>query len=260
MWLTLTGGNNFPEGARAQISVWKGEELDGIRQSLTACLEETGWELVDTALPLAIDVLDVNDAKMENPGRVSVKINMEDAQSLKGLILYHQKQDGTWEELSYDLQKATDTERSHVTFAADGFGPFLFVQTRERVALNTEPEINSIPTNVLISDNTAQIEEQKKQGQEPAPQMCLTLTGENDFPEGARAQISVWNEEELDGIRQSLAAYLEEAGLELVDMPLPLEINVLDAGGAKMENPGRVSVKISMEDAQSLKEIGRAHV
>lgn len=117
----------------------------------------------------------------------------------------------------------------------------------------------AVPANVLISDNTAQIEEQEKQGQEPAPQMWLTLTGEKDFPEGARAQISVWNEEELDGIRQSLAAYLEEAGLELVDMPLPLEINVLDAGGAKMENPGRVSVKISMEDAQSLKELSLYH-
>lgn len=121
----LTKESDFILGLSADIKLLKDDvynnTVENLKQSLEA--KNKGYTVsLDTLLALELNVVD-GDGNKKDAGKVSTKI-FTDASVLKDSVLYHQKEDQTWEEIQFE----TAEDASYVTFDAEKLGNFVFAK------------------------------------------------------------------------------------------------------------------------------------
>ena len=121
----LTKESDFDPGSTAEIHLLKDNAYKDLVENLKKSLEakNKGYTVsLDTLLAAEVNVLD-EDGNKKDAGKVSTKI-FTDASVLKDSVLYHQKEDGTWEEIQFK----TAEDASYVTFDAEKLGNFVFAK------------------------------------------------------------------------------------------------------------------------------------
>ena len=121
----LTKESDFDPGSTADIHLLKDNTYKDLVENLKKSLEakNKGYTVsLDTLLAAEVNVLD-EDGNKKDAGKVSTKI-FTDASALKDSVLYHQKEDQTWEEIQFE----TAEDASYVTFDAEKLGNFVFAK------------------------------------------------------------------------------------------------------------------------------------
>ena len=121
----LTKESDFDPGTTADIHLLKDNAYEDVVENLKKSLEEKneGYTInLDTSLATEVNVLDEGGNK-KDAGKVSAKI-FTDASVLKDSVLYHQKEDQTWEEIQFE----TAEDSSYVAFDAEKLGNFVFAK------------------------------------------------------------------------------------------------------------------------------------
>ena len=121
----LTKESDFDPGTTADINLLKDNAYEDVVENLKKSLEEKneGYTInLDTPLATEVNVLDEGGNK-KDAGKVSAKI-FTDASVLKDSVLYHQKEDQTWEEIQFE----TAEDSSYVAFDAEKLGNFVFAK------------------------------------------------------------------------------------------------------------------------------------
>lgn len=121
----LTKESDFDPGSTADIHLLKDNAYKDLVENLKKSLEakNKGYTVgLDTLLAAEVNVLD-DDGNKKDAGKVSAKI-FTDASVLKDSVLYHQKEDQTWEEIQFE----TAEDASYVTFDAEKLGNFVFAK------------------------------------------------------------------------------------------------------------------------------------
>ena len=121
----LTKESDFDPGTTADINLLKDNAYEDVVENLKKSLEEKneGYTInLDTSLATEVNVLDEGGNK-KDAGKVSAKI-FTDASVLKDSVLYHQKEDQTWEEIQFE----TAEDSSYVAFDAEKLGNFVFAK------------------------------------------------------------------------------------------------------------------------------------
>ena len=121
----LTKESDFDPGSTADIHLLKDNAYKDLVENLKKSLEAKNKEYtvsLDTLLAAEVNVLDDGGNK-KDAGKVSTKI-FTDASALKDSVLYHQKEDGTWEEIQFK----TADDSSYVSFDAEKLGNFVFAK------------------------------------------------------------------------------------------------------------------------------------
>ena len=121
----LTKESDFDPGSTADIHLLKDNAYKDLVENLKKSLEakNKGYTVsLDTLLAAEVNVLD-EDGNKKDAGKVSAKI-FTDASALKDSVLYHQKEDQTWEEIQFE----TAEDASYVTFDAEKLGNFVFAK------------------------------------------------------------------------------------------------------------------------------------
>ena len=124
----LTKESDFDPGSTADIHLLKDNAYKDLVENLKKSLEakNKGYTVsLDTLLAAEVNVLD-EDGNKKDAGKVSTKI-FTDASVLKDSVLYHQKEDGTWEEIQFK----TADDSSYVSFDAEKLGNFVFAKVSE---------------------------------------------------------------------------------------------------------------------------------
>ena len=133
----LTKESDFDPGSKADINLLKDDAYNDVVENLKKSLEEQNeGYTVNLDIPLAteVNVLD-EDGNKKDAGKVSAKI-FTDASALKDSVLYHQKEDQTWEEIQFEIAE----DSSYVAFDAEKLGNFVFAEP----AALTDPEISPL--------------------------------------------------------------------------------------------------------------------
>ena len=121
----LTKESDFDSGSTADIHLLKDNAYEDVVENLKKSLEEKneGYTInLDTPLATEVNVLDEGGNK-KDAGKVSAKI-FTDASVLKDSVLYHQKEDQTWEKIQFE----TAEDSSYVAFDAEKLGNFVFAK------------------------------------------------------------------------------------------------------------------------------------
>ena len=121
----LTKESDFDPGSTADIHLLKDNAYKDLVENLKKSLEakNKGYTVsLDTLLAAEVNVLDDGGNK-KDAGKVSAKI-FTDASVLKDSVLYHQKEDGIWEEIQFE----TAEDASYVSFDAEKLGNFVFAK------------------------------------------------------------------------------------------------------------------------------------
>ena len=121
----LTKESDFDPGSTADIHLLKDNAYKDLVENLKKSLEakNKGYTVsLDILLAAEVNVLD-EDGNKKDAGKVSTKI-FTDASVLKDSVLYHQKEDGTWEEIQFK----TADDSSYVSFDAEKLGNFVFAK------------------------------------------------------------------------------------------------------------------------------------
>ncbi|MBR9947959.1 BspA family leucine-rich repeat surface protein [Clostridiaceae bacterium Marseille-Q4145] len=133
----LTKESDFDLGLTAAINLLKDNAYEDVVENLKKSLEEQneGYTVnLDIPLAIEVNVLD-EDGNEKDAGKVSVKI-FTDASVLEDSVLYHQKEDQTWEEIQFEIAE----DSSYVAFDAEKLGNFVFAEP----AALTDPEISPL--------------------------------------------------------------------------------------------------------------------
>lgn len=121
----LTKESDFNPGSTADINLLKDDAYKDVVGNLKKSLEEKndGYTVsLDTSLAAEVNVLD-EDGNKKDAGEVSAKI-FTDASALKDSVLYHQKDDQTWEEIQFKIAE----DSSYIAFDAEKLGNFVFAK------------------------------------------------------------------------------------------------------------------------------------
>ena len=124
----LTKESDFDPGSTAEIHLLKDNAYKDLVENLKKSLEakNKGYTVsLDTLLAAEVNILDDGGNK-KDAGKVSTKI-FTDASALKDSVLYHQKEDQTWEEIQFE----TAEDASYVAFDAEKLGNFVFAKVSE---------------------------------------------------------------------------------------------------------------------------------
>ena len=156
--ITVTGEDNFAEGSSIYISEIQKNELKGYMDDLNTYLEKEMLS-AKAVLPLSIDLFDLNGNTIQPGQEVDVAISLLDAAALKKTMLYHQKEDGTWEKVAYKILETN--EGASIEFNVDSFSPFIFVNeievepTKEEGSDDKNIEPNSESKKEDVNEQTA---------------------------------------------------------------------------------------------------------
>ena len=149
----LTKESDFDPGTTADINLLKDNAYKDLVEKLKKSLEEKneGYTVnLDTPLAAEVNVLDEGGNK-KDAGKVSAKI-FTDASALKDSVLYHQKEDQTWEKIQFDTAK----DSSYVAFDAEELGNFVFAKAdlakKESAALSSDSGISPLADTAAYAD------------------------------------------------------------------------------------------------------------
>ena len=147
----LTKGSDFDPGSTADINLLKDNAYKDLVENLKRSLEEKneGYTVsLDTPLVAEVNVLD-KGGNRKDAGKVSTRI-FTDASALKDSVLYHQKEDQTWEEIQFETAK----DSSYVAFDAEELGNFVFAEAdlAKKERLKTKSSVAADPA-ALSSDS-----------------------------------------------------------------------------------------------------------
>lgn len=118
--------------------------------------KETGSALANKESILMFDlaVKDSNDTEMLLSDDNIVKMTVDDMSFLNGSTLYHQKEDGTWEELECKYSHNDTTNKYEIEFPGKTFGIFSFAKTaQEDLTINND---SSVSNDEQLTDNSTE--------------------------------------------------------------------------------------------------------
>ena len=89
-----------------------------------------------------------------------ISLNMADISAMKGLKLYHQKENGDMEELTFTAGSDENGGQKVEFVSAEGLGSFVFAEISEDLTVNDEPNTTDAPKNdTAVQDSEENIED-----------------------------------------------------------------------------------------------------
>lgn len=125
----LTKESDFDPGSTADIHLLKDNAYKDLVENLKKSLEakNKGYTVsLDTLLAAEVNVLDDGGNK-KDAGKVSTKI-FTDASALKDSVLYHQKEDQTWEEIQFEKSSLRQLKTLHMLLLMQKNSETLYLQ------------------------------------------------------------------------------------------------------------------------------------
>ena len=103
---------------------------------------------------------DKNGEEKEKNISYKISLNMADISALKGLKLYHQKENGDMEELTFTVGSDENGGQKVEFVSAEGLGSFVFAEISEDLTVNDEPNTTDAPKNdTAVQDSEENIED-----------------------------------------------------------------------------------------------------
>lgn len=103
---------------------------------------------------------DKNGEEKEKNISYKISLNMADISALKGLKLYHQKENGDMEELTFTAGSDENGGQKVEFVSAEGLGSFVFAEISEDLTVNDEPNTTDAPKNdTAVQDSEENIED-----------------------------------------------------------------------------------------------------
>jgi len=122
MKLNLSKETDFEETMSVYAEVL--QNSNAILESLLSALQ---GQTVEMVLPVDIS-LSNNGTVIHDAGEpVNVKFYMDDISMLENTVLYHQKEDESWEQLDF-VSESSETDLPYIEFVTNSFSPFMFVR------------------------------------------------------------------------------------------------------------------------------------
>lgn len=205
--------------------------------------KETGSALANKESILMFDlaVKDSNDTEMLLSDDNIVKMTVDDMSFLNGSTLYHQKEDGTWEELEYKYSHNDTTNKYEIEFPGKTFGIFSFAKTaQEDLTINND---SSVSNDEQLTDNSTDNTNGSSDNEDlsvventnsfswnggiAGNNVDVTVQGVTEFPKSDILQVSEIPKDELqkklDGIKKD-----SEKDIESV---FPVEMKICGTDG-----------------------------
>lgn len=157
--ITVTGEKDFAEGTSVYMSEIPKEEVKTYMQDLNSFLEQDLLS-AKSVLPLMIDLFDADGNVVQPEQEANVVILLADVSKLKETFLYHQKEDGSWEKVAYQLFETN--EGSSIEFTTDTFSPFIFVNETELKQPKEEEAVEEKKPEAVDEDKPEVDENDKK--------------------------------------------------------------------------------------------------
>lgn len=103
---------------------------------------------------------DKNGEEKERNISYKISLNMADISALKGLKLYHQKENGDMEELTFTAGSDENGGQKVEFVSAEGLGSFVFTEISEDLTVNEETNTSDAPKNdTAVQDSEENIED-----------------------------------------------------------------------------------------------------
>ena len=103
---------------------------------------------------------DKNGEEKEKNISYKISLNMADISALKGLKLYHQKENGDMEELTFTAGSDENGGQKVEFVSAEGLGSFVFAEISEDLTVNEETNTSDAPKNdTAVQDSEENIED-----------------------------------------------------------------------------------------------------
>lgn len=103
---------------------------------------------------------DKNGEEKEKNISYKISLNMADISALKGLKLYHQKENGDMEELTFTAGSDENGGQKVEFVSAEGLGSFVFTEISEDLTVNEETNTSDAPKNdTAVQDSEENIED-----------------------------------------------------------------------------------------------------
>ena len=267
----IIGENDFPADVYGQFRAFNTDELNGLTESLNSYLAEQEMTVDYTWFSLDAGLFNADGSKYVPSGNTTVRLYI-DWENLDGERLFHLKDDGTWEELTYMMYESSETMPRYIEFGTKSFSPFMFVKTvevEEGTEEQTEEQAGSEETAEEVADVVVEpasdevieevVEEQEVdmdnavaeeaavntlKGQSADGSVSVKLAGDSDFPENVSVGISQVDGENLTGIEDSLIEYLMESHIVLNETVCAYDIGAYNEDGSEYHTDGNVVVRL----------------
>ena len=183
--VTVSLKNDFNEGDKLVVNYLEGEELDkcinGINDKKNANQDSKNNSNIeiDSILPLHMVITDANGSEIQGVENYEIKIseaNTNSAEFFKNLKLFHQKQTGEWEEISWNTDNDVETGLTFIDWTTQNLGNFVFVKEKVQPVKDEEADVTvEDAKSVAISDKSG-IEQEKADEKSDAKCTCDTNT------------------------------------------------------------------------------------
>ena len=183
--VTVSLKNDFNEGDKLVVNYLEGEEPDkcinGINDKKNANQDSKNNSNIeiDSILPLHMVITDANGSEIQGVENYEIKIseaNTNSAEFFKNLKLFHQKQTGEWEEISWNTDNDVETGLTFIDWTTQNLGNFVFVKEKVQPVKDEEADVTvEDAKSVAISDKSG-IEQEKADEKSDAKCTCDTNT------------------------------------------------------------------------------------
>lgn len=183
--VTVSRKNGFNEGDKLIVNYLEGEELDkcinGINDTKNANQDSKNDSDVeiDSILPLHMVIADANGNEIQGEENYEIKIseaNTNSAEFFKNLKLFHQKQTGEWEEISWNTGNDAETGLTFIDWTSQNLGNFVFVKEKVQSVKNEEADVTVEDTKSIAVSDESDIEQKKVDEKSDAKYTCDTNT------------------------------------------------------------------------------------
>ena len=183
--VTVSRKNGFNEGDKLIVNYLEGEELDkcinGINDTKNANQDSKNDSDVeiDSILPLHMVIADANGNEIQGEENYEIKIseaNTNSAEFFKNLKLFHQKQTGEWEEISWNTGNDAETGLTFIDWTSQNLGNFVFVKEKVQSVKNEEADVTVEDTKSIAVSDESDIEQKKVDEKSDAKCTCDTNT------------------------------------------------------------------------------------
>ena len=120
---------------------------------------------------------DKNGEEKEKNISYKISLNMDDISAMKGLKLYHQKENGDMEELTFTAGSDENGGQKVEFVSAEGLGSFVFAEISEDLTVNEETNTSDAPKNdTAVQDSEENIEDLTVNAEYLSFDGCLDIT------------------------------------------------------------------------------------
>ena len=190
----ISSKNDLPSDVYANFRVFDSNEKNALLESLNNYLANQDLKVDQNAFSVDAGLYNADGSKFIPDCYTTVKIYM-DWSTINDNRLFHLKDNGEWEELTYSKYEASEMEPKYIEFGTKSFSPFMFVKTADNKR-DTEPKVESNNVVDKKSNNTFLLSSSSNDGEDKTGHLriCKIIKG---LPEGeyiTKFTVKLWTE------------------------------------------------------------------